>query len=129
MSGLEVGTTSTCNFDGLDQMFVPYYLPFTRKMLDMCRYCVALLFRWMWKRGTFHDFYNHITLIAVLVGPLTLMTCGLLVLFTLLNEVSKCTNNGSDGPSKHHGYWDYGYWIGVHCDSTKLKTGVEYRIT
>lgn len=26
---------------GLDQMFVPYYLPFTRKMLDMCRYCVA----------------------------------------------------------------------------------------
>lgn len=75
----------------------------------MCRYCVALLFRWMWKRGNLHNFYNHITLIAVLVGPLTLMTCGLLVPFTLLNEVSKCTNSGPEGPSKHHGV--LGLWL------------------
>lgn len=37
-------------------------------------------------------FHHHITLFAVLVGPMTLMTCGMLVLFTLLNEVSLCTN-------------------------------------
>lgn len=47
----------------------------------------------MWKRGFLNYFYNHTTLIAVLVGPLTLMTCGLLVLLTLLDEVSLCTNS------------------------------------
>ena len=53
--------------------------------------------------GDFDDFYNHITFVAVLVGPLTLMTCGLLVLSTLLNEVSMCTNSRSKDLWKHDG--------------------------
>lgn len=74
-------------------------------MLGMCRGYVFLLvffFRMDVEGMRLHDFYNHITLIAVLVGPLTLMTCGMLVLSTLLDEVSTCTNRW-EGHSMHYG--------------------------
>lgn len=89
-----------------DQMFSP---AFAREMLAMCRYCVIYCFDGCGS-GNLDVFYNHATLIAVLVGPLTLMTCGLLVISTLLNEVSMCTNSRLKDLSKHHGYWGYWEW-------------------
>jgi len=101
MSGLEVGATSTCNLDGAgprpgSNVFALTIFPLTREMLDMCRYCVYC-FGWMWKRGS-----------RQLVQPYsprcrhgwTLDTddFGLLVLSTLVNEVSMCTNSGSKRP-------------------------------
>jgi len=88
--------------------FHTHCLFFTREMLAMCRYCVVYCFLMDVEAGNLDDFYNHITLLAVLVGPLTLMTCGLLVLSTLLNEVSMCTNSRSKDLSAHYGY--LGYW-------------------
>jgi len=74
-----------------------HHLPFAREMLDMCRYCVFYCFDGCGSEDS-DDFYTHTTLVAVLVGPLTLMTCGLLVLSTLLDEVSMCTNSRSIRP-------------------------------
>jgi len=106
-----------------DHMFSHSPSPFHARNACHVPLLCCLLFLMDVEAGNFDDFYNHITLLAVLVGPLTLMTCGLLVLSTLLNEVSMCTNSRSKDLSAHYGY--LGYWNWVYYVILQIENGAE----
>lgn len=89
---------------------------------EECLTCAAIVFFFLlffdgYRRGgnSTHS-YNHLTLVAVLVGPLALMTCGLLV---LLPSLTRCQSVPTSGRKTNEALWVLGVYVYWDCDLMK----------